>query len=79
MKIEFPKSVYKKDAIEAAIEAFSEVIQANLGSKRTVWQVDLTCLEPEYESIIVGEFANYCLAETAARRESGELDVIEEG
>ena len=79
MTIQFPKSIYKKEAIDAAVTAFGEIVKAKVTPRRTVYEVELECLEPEYDPIIAGEFANYCLAETAALRESGEIDVIEEG
>ena len=79
MKVNFVKSIYKKEAMEAAISAFSEIAKVKMHAGRVAYEVDIECLEPEFENIITGEFANYCLAETANLRESGEIDDIKEG
>lgn len=79
MKLSFAKAIYKKSAIEAAISAFSEIASVKMHAGRTAYDVEIESLEPEFRGIITGEFANYCLAETASLRESGEIDDIKEG
>ncbi len=79
MKVYFARSIYKKQAIEAAIQAFNEVADITFHPGRSAYEVDIECLEKDYQAIIIGEFANYCLAETANLRESGEITTIEEG
>jgi len=79
MKVSFARTIYKKEAIKASMAAFNEIASVKMHAGRMAYEVEIECLESDFDDIIVGEFANYCLAETINMRESGEIDDIKEG
>lgn len=69
MEIRFHKSLYPKKALEEAIEAFRDTVNAVLSKEGDYWSVFLETTEPGTTSDeVLGEFQNYVLGVTIARR-----------
>lgn len=61
MEISFNKKFYQKEAIEEAIEAYSNFADFTLSREGSNWKVTLEEVDSKYKDIIKDEFANYVL------------------
>lgn len=59
--LKFNKKIYKKEAIQEAIQAYSGLADFKVSNLRAYTLVRINRIEPEFEDIFSDEFANYVL------------------
>ncbi len=62
------KRLYRRAAIDAAVEAFSELCKATVRRDEPYWVVELREVDPDVADVIGPELANWALQETIERR-----------
>jgi hypothetical protein len=70
--IEFTRSIYLPEAVQAAADAFSDLARIEVSVSDDVVNVELSELDPDFEDSLADEFANHALHETIVRTRSGE-------
>lgn len=65
----FPKSLYVRPAVDAALEAYGELANLTLDTSDDAWTVNFADVDTDFApDLLANEFANYVLAETINRR-----------
>lgn len=68
MESRFDKRIYLPEAIEEAIEAFSEVAEVSFSEDEKEYVISFPGLDLSDEEIIAGEFGNYAIAATKIKK-----------
>ena len=66
--LQFHRRLYTATAVHAAIEAYAELARIRLERADAYFVVSFDAIEDEVRDVLLGEFANYALAETIEAR-----------
>ena len=66
-RIEFPRSIYSLQAVEAAVEAYSKLASFEVSVLDDDIEVKVSKPAPKVADVLVDEFCNHVLYETVVR------------
>jgi len=73
-RVAFDATLYREDALQAAVEAYSEVAKIEVSQGEGSFDAELMDVGDYDPKMIVHAFANHVLHETIARRRQAVLD-----
>jgi hypothetical protein len=70
MELKLDSKLYSKKAVAEAVEAFAELASISVGAEAERFIVSFSQIDPDYDTILVDEFANYALGLTIEGRDA---------